>query len=217
MKEKSTRAEYHKNWYTTNRERVLAVQKKYYEANKDKVRKYNEENKESIALRKKAYAERNKEKNREYYKDYYENPENKHRKNLIAKANIDKTRARVRLAYQTKPQFFLKCRLRCRLARAFRLKRQSKKFSHIDFLGCSPDFLVKYIESQFTDGMSWDRRSEIHIDHIIPLHMFDLTDEKQCRRACHYTNLRPLWAKDNLTRTYDAMAFATLGDDIINQ
>ena len=68
------------------------------------------------------------------------------------------------------------------------------------YLGCDGCFLKKYIEDQFTDGMSWERRSEIHIDHIIPFSAFDLTNEEERAKCCHYSNLQPLWARDNMQK-----------------
>ncbi len=68
--------------------------------------------------------------------------------------------------------------------------------------GCSVGFLKEYLEKQFSPGMSWNNwsRDGWHIDHIRPLKSFDLTDREQVKQACHYTNLRPAWAKDNLSK-----------------
>ena len=50
--------------------------------------------------------------------------------------------------------------------------------------------------------MSWDNHGYDgwHVDHIRPCASFDLTDEEQVRKCFHYTNLQPLWAKDNLRK-----------------
>lgn len=202
MKDITDRKEYHKSWYKKNRDRVLAGQKEYYEKNKERKKKYQAENADRIKARKSAYVKNNSQKFKDYYKQYYENPVNKERKRSLAKARSRDIRKRVKDAYANDPVFRIKTLLRNRLARALRLKNQRKLFSHMDFIGCTPAALIRHIEEQFTDGMSWSRRGEIHIDHIKPLSSFDLTDEIQCMQACHYTNLRPLWAKDNLTRTY---------------
>ena len=62
--------------------------------------------------------------------------------------------------------------------------------------------LISHIESQFKPGMTWDNwsRTGWHLDHIKPLVTFDLTDPEQFRVACHYLNLQPLWAKENLSK-----------------
>jgi len=68
---------------------------------------------------------------------------------------------------------------------------------------CKVDELKEYLESQFEEGMTWDNwsRDGWHIDHIVPLSFFDLIDSEQVKKACHYTNLQPLWAEDNLRKS----------------
>lgn len=92
--------------------------------------------------------------------------------------------------------------LRARLRIA--LHRRSKAGSAVRDLGTSiPDFKV-YIESMFQPGMSWENWGKgigkWNLDHIKPLASFDLTDRIQFLEACHYTNLQPLWAEENLRK-----------------
>ena len=65
-------------------------------------------------------------------------------------------------------------------------------------IGCLFDRLVLHIERQFLPGMSWENRSEWHIDHIVPLASASSLEEME--RLNHFTNLRPLWASDNLSK-----------------
>ena len=69
----------------------------------------------------------------------------------------------------------------------------------INLIGCSIDFLKSYIESLFKEGMNWDNwtKDGWHLDHIIPCSSFDLSNEEERRKCFHYSNLRPLWARDN--------------------
>lgn len=68
--------------------------------------------------------------------------------------------------------------------------------------GFTLDALRAHLERQFAKGMSWSRffAGDIHIDHILPLSGFDLTNEAEARAAWALTNLRPLWARDNMTK-----------------
>ena len=79
------------------------------------------------------------------------------------------------------------------------INRNIKAGSAVRDLGCSIDFLREYLEAKFQTGMTWENHGTYgwHIDHIIPLAAFDLADRPQFLTACHYTNLQPLWAKDN--------------------
>lgn len=82
------------------------------------------------------------------------------------------------------------------------LKLGYKSASTEEMLGCTTKDLQKHLESKFTKGMTWGNYGfrGWHVDHIIPLSSFDLSKEKQRKKAFHYTNLQPLWAKDNLKK-----------------
>ena len=72
--------------------------------------------------------------------------------------------------------------------------------SSSDLLGCSIQDARRYLEDQFTKGMSWENHGEWHIDHRKPCASFDLTNVEEQRVCFHYTNLQPLWASENLSK-----------------
>jgi len=74
-----------------------------------------------------------------------------------------------------------------------------KKSRTREILGCSIEEFRAHIESQFLEGMSWENRGEWHLDHIMPVSMAKTEDE--IIRLNHYKNFRPLWAKDNLSKS----------------
>lgn len=70
----------------------------------------------------------------------------------------------------------------------------------VKHLGYSAWELIEQIEKQFTCGMSWDNFGEWHIDHIKPISAFLEAGEGDVAVINALSNLRPLWAKDNLQR-----------------
>ena len=98
-------------------------------------------------------------------------------------------------------QFKLAASLRTRLYHA--IKDEQRSGSAVNDLGCTIPELKKHIESQFEEGMSWSNWSlkGWHIDHTIPLDSFDLTDREQFINAVHFTNLKPMWAPDNIEKS----------------
>jgi hypothetical protein len=119
-----------------------------------------------------------------------------------------------RLKYKSDPGFAVQQRLRTQL------RKKAKLFPKLDDLmraaikrcGTSPTVecvcgysiaeLVVRLERQFTQGMTWERflEGKIHIDHIRPQCMFDLSCTDQVRACWSLSNLRPLWAEDNLAK-----------------
>lgn len=143
--------------------------------NSKKRTKYFSERDKNLAIMK-AYKQNNKEKVKEYTRNYSRN------------------RKKTDLNYK------LKCALRTRLNEA--INREYKQGSAVADLGCSVKELKEHLEKQFQQDMTWDNWTTDgwHIDHIKPLASFDLTDREQFLKACHYTNLQPLWAKDNISK-----------------
>ena len=84
------------------------------------------------------------------------------------------------------------------------IKRGNKKFtkrnSTYKMIGCTAKFLKEYIEARFKPGMNWENYSKEvwHIDHIKPLS--SAKNNEDMEKLMHYTNLQPLWAKDNLSK-----------------
>lgn len=50
---------------------------------------------------------------------------------------------------------------------------------------------------------TWQGTGTWQIDHIEPLCSFDLSDRIELLKACHYSNLRPLWNEEHVTKTIE--------------
>ena len=115
--------------------------------------------------------------------------------------------------YHNNPAHKLKVLMRGRLNKVLDRKKQSKRFTKE--LGCTFDELVVHLESQFYNDpktgevMTWDNHTTDgwHVDHIKPLHEFDLYDDEQFKEAANYTNLQPLWWWENLEKNKGIMRF----------
>lgn len=69
-----------------------------------------------------------------------------------------------------------------------------------ELIGCSIAEFRSHIEQQFRDGMGW-AVDGWHIDHILPVSLFDLSDAKQQKKCFHYSNTQPLLASDNASKS----------------
>lgn len=90
--------------------------------------------------------------------------------------------------------------LRTRLWGALSKQKVQKRGTTQELVGCTIPELIYHLESQFTVGMSWSKRKQIHIDHITPVSTFNLENLEQQRKAFHYTNLQPMWASENMRK-----------------
>jgi len=149
---------------------------------KEYLKVYEQENKENIILNRRVYRENNIEYFREYAKNYQ-----------VKRRGEDEL-------------FRVKHNVRNRLWCAFK-NNNWKKEGSVKLLGAEYETVVEYLESLFLENMSWDNYGRCvegdcnnywHIDHIIPLNTAKTKEELEI--LCHYTNLQPLWAIDNLSK-----------------
>lgn len=189
-----------------NKEKVAAGKKDYTARNKEKVaalrRDYHLKNKEEICAKSRKWYSENKEKSAAYDKDrYFKNKEKYAVRNKMYRfKNKKQIATHIKKRKETDINYRLSCLLRSRLSDAIR--NNQKTGSAVRDLGCTIPELKFYLEGQFQDGMTWGNwsRTGWHIDHKIPLDFFDLTDREQLLQAVHYTNLQPMWAKENITK-----------------
>jgi hypothetical protein len=154
----------------------LEYSKKYVNENYEKYKKYQD-----------TYHDKNIKIHRLKSSEYYQN-------------NKEKVHNYLKLKYRNDSLFRLKISIRNRINVFLKNKNITKKNKSFDLVGCSPEFLKEYIENKFTEGMSWELLGQfIHIDHIIPLS--SANTEEELYKLCHYTNLQPLWAMDNLIKS----------------
>lgn len=126
------------------------------------------------------------------------------RKKLYFQENKSRINEKILNKLKTNIYFKLGHNLRSRFRRA--LNGGYKTGSAVRDLGCSIEEFKKYIESKFKDGMTWENYgfNGWHLDHIIPLYNFDLTNREQLLKAVNYTNFQPLWSYDNFKKNkYD--------------
>ena len=94
-----------------------------------------------------------------------------------------------------------KAKIRSIISKSLRSGGYTKKSKSFEILGCEYEVFKKHIERQFTDGMNWDNYGidGWHYDHIMPLSTAKSYED--IVRLNHYTNLQPLWAKDNMSKS----------------
>ena len=185
-----------------------------HDARKAKWKEYRDNNKEVIKSRIGKWKDDNPDYHRDYNKKHYaENPQ----------PHNEKCKARHKERIKNDPIYKAKETLRRRLKDYVKKQINGEiKISRHD-IGCSWDEFVKYLESKFLPGMTWDNHGPSYydengyylskedggkfshgweFDHIKSLTSFGdliLTEEGQ-KQATHYTNIQPLWKVDNIIK-----------------
>lgn len=202
-KNKDKRKEYHKEYrekirekakeysrenYKNNKEQLKkkAIENYYknIDENKERSKKYRDLNRVSINEKQKIYRDNN--------KDFYIQKNKEYREKYKCEHNKGKGQCCI-----CNPQRYLVNLQRSSIKRMIKISNLSKIKPTIAYLGCSAEYFKEYLQKKMTDEMTFEN---IHIDHIKPVSQFNLNDPDEFLHCCHYTNLQPLLAKDNLEK-----------------
>jgi hypothetical protein len=161
---------------------------------KEEINRRREIRKEEIRIKKELSIQKKMEweRKRQYYKtDEY--------KEIKKQKEKDSNYKRWKRRWENDDVFAMKVRLRNLIRNSFRKQGYTKfNMKTESIVGMNYNNFKEYMESKFVNGMSWTNRGEWHIDHIIPLS--SATSQEEIIKLCHYTNLQPLWAKDNMSK-----------------
>lgn len=182
-----------KQYRENNKERRAKTLKDYYDKNKEviavkgKIRYYDDVEKTRDLKLKSYHKNKNKESNIQRVKKY-------------RKENRSKLNEWERNKKQTDPIYKLSSNVRDRINKFLNKNNITKKNKTFELVGCTPQQLKEHLEKQFREGMTWENHGKYgwHIDHIIPLS--SATTEEELYKLCHFTNLQPLWAEENLSK-----------------
>jgi len=179
-----------------NPERHLSIQRRYYHRHKEKRcaahRLWEKANSNKVRAYQSEYRKANKAKAKTYMADYRKN-----KRDVL----LPKQRAYQNGKLANDPIYKLKKRMRTRLYCALINQGAIKSARSQELFGCTIPEMKVHLESQFTEGMSWENFGSFwHVDHVSPLAAFDLTKPHIQKLAFHYSNCRPLEAAKNLQK-----------------
>lgn len=111
-------------------------------------------------------------------------------------ANRDKINTEYRKRYHNDPLFKLHALTKRRISLVIHKNQPTDSY-----IGCSSEQLKEWFEFCFSDVMSYENHGDVwHIDHVIPIKKFDLSDKNQQLICFNWKNLMPYPKIKNLTK-----------------
>jgi hypothetical protein len=186
------KSEQHKIYRTINLDKIHKAQREHHKLRFDHIKRYRDTHSEEIKQTIKEWRTKNKDKIAQQTKDWIKEHKEERKEWL---------RSYCRNRYLNDIEYKIQAGIRSRLHKKLKCQNALKCDHTINLLGCSIEELKKYLESKFISGMTWNNYGEWHIDHIKPCASYDLTLEDEQKKCFHYTNLQPLWAIDNISKS----------------
>ena len=212
LMKKRDRREYMKKWHISHKIHDISYREKTKEKRQIYNKNFKELHKEQIQISGKIYRKKNRIKENLRQKTWRKNnPEKYISIQLKHKPKAKEWRIKNKDIINTKKRIYNKKReandLNYKLIRRIRhrireaLKGNTKSISTKELLGCSIEEVWEHLEKQFRPGMTRENYGKMwHVDHIKPCCLFDHSKTEEQKRCHHYTNLQPLWAKENLIK-----------------
>ena len=200
------RGEKHRKKYReSNRSKIREINKAYRESHKDEIKEYSknyrlnhkDEIKEINSRHSKTPARK------KYLKQYYVDNQDAIKEYSVRyrKSNRKAINAYFRNKRANDLQYRIYKNMQSRIQSIMRHVGAKKSSNTVNLIGCSMSDFINYIESKFSDGMTWENYGrEWHIDHIKPCASFNLSVPEEQSKCFRWDNLQPLWAKDNLSK-----------------
>ena len=194
-KNKDKVKEWSSNWAKNNRGKVNAISREYFAKNKEYFKKKSHKTYRKRWDNDEEYRNKINQQSRERHNLLYNTDE------VYRKKYIDSQIKRHKKRFESDELYRFKTVIRKVVGGAFNRMGYTKKSKSMDILGADWNVVKEYIENKFQEGMTWENRGLYgwHIDHIIPLS--EAKNEEDVIKLSHYTNLQPLWAKDNMSKS----------------
>ena len=141
-----------------------------------RAKKYYTKNCEEIQSQRRKYREENSEKVQKWRSEYF------------------------KMRRQTDPMFKLNSSMSTVIGQSLKGNKAGRHWESL--VGYTLDDLKKHLEKQFIMGMTWNNYGEWHLDHKIPVSIFNFekSEHGDFKRCWALSNLQPMWAKENWSK-----------------
>lgn len=173
-----------------------------FSVNKKWMRYYNE-CKSCASERSKEYGKKNREKTSKREREFYKDPEKKARKRSTRNEREKQRRLE-------DPAYRLKRNLKTCLRTAFKLYSKNGKSRSCEQYGIDFEAIYKKVGPCPGSGKAW------HLDHIIPVSIFDLDNPEHVKLAHISENLRWLDSKCNISKSDDIIDLVYENSVLVN-
>ena len=136
--------------------------------------------------------------NNKNYRDLYKTNEEFRLKVLLKDKNKNRevSNKAQRIRYNNPINKFISVQ-RSRISIALKNKQKHT----IEYLGCDSEQYFNWLKYNFNETYNFENYGDIwHIDHVIPIHIFNLNNEEEQLLAFNWRNTMPLLANDNLKK-----------------